>query len=134
LPDAPDNALALLLRAVRVATVDVVTAGRDGRKDHIVTPWSREVLAPNWIRSGWESRKTYAVMIASRFLDKYLSGEAILEIGYKGGLDDTVPIVPQAIGIDVDYPGYDGVRLPFPDESQHYITIIAAGFCRASLT
>jgi SAM-dependent methyltransferase len=67
---------------------------------------------------GHESRKTYSEKIANGFFAKYLSGEAILEIGYKGYVDGTVPIVPQAIGIDVDYPGYDGLRLPFPDESQ----------------
>lgn len=67
---------------------------------------------------GWESRKTYAMKIANGFFDRYLSGNAILEIGYKGGIDGAVPIVPQAIGIDVDYPGYDGATLPFPDESQ----------------
>ena len=67
---------------------------------------------------GTESRKTYPVKIASGFFDRYLSGKAILDIGYKGGLDGIVPIVPQAIGIDVDYPGYDGKKLPFPDESQ----------------
>jgi SAM-dependent methyltransferase len=67
---------------------------------------------------GWESRKTYRSKIASGFFDRYLSGKAILEIGYKGGLDGIVPIVPQAIGIDVDYSGYDGVNLPFPDQSQ----------------
>ena len=70
---------------------------------------------------GWESRKTYAFKIASGFFDKYLSGKAILDIGYKGGLEGVVPIVPQAIGIDVDYPGYDGKKLPFPDESQDAI-------------
>jgi SAM-dependent methyltransferase len=67
---------------------------------------------------GWESRKTYAKKVANGFFDRYLSGNAILEIGYKGGIDDAVPIVPQAIGIDIDYPGYDGTTLPFPNESQ----------------
>ena len=70
---------------------------------------------------GWESRKTYASKIANGFFDRYLSGSAILEIGYKGGIDGAVPIVPQAIGIDLDYPGYDGATLPFPDESQDAI-------------
>ena len=75
---------------------------------------------------GWESRKTYGLKIANGFFDKYLSGSAILEIGYKGGIDGAVPILPQAIGIDVDYPGYDGATLPFPDESQDGIyTVIA---------
>lgn len=66
---------------------------------------------------GFESRKTYADKIRSGFFDTYLSGAAILEVGYKGYIGGTLPIVPQAIGVDLDYPGYDGVRLPFADES-----------------
>jgi SAM-dependent methyltransferase len=67
---------------------------------------------------GAEARKTYAAKLDEGFIEKYLSGMAILDIGYKGYENDIVPIVPQAIGIDVDYPGYDGRSLPFPDESQ----------------
>jgi SAM-dependent methyltransferase len=67
---------------------------------------------------GLESRKSYGLKIKNGFFDKYVSGSAILEIGYKGHIDGAVPIVPQAIGVDLDYPGYDGVILPFPDESQ----------------
>jgi len=69
-------------------------------------------------RVGAEARKTYAAKLDEGFIEKYLSGTAILDIGYKGYENDIVPIVPQAIGIDVDYPGYDGRSLPFPDESQ----------------
>jgi SAM-dependent methyltransferase len=67
---------------------------------------------------GVEARKTYAAKLDDGFIEKYLSGIAILDIGYKGYENDVVPIVPQAIGIDIDYPGYDGRRLPFPDQSQ----------------
>jgi len=67
---------------------------------------------------GPEARKTYVAKLDDGFIEKYLSGMAILDIGYKGYERDVVPIVPQAIGIDVDYPGYDGRNLPFPDESQ----------------
>ena len=35
-------------------------------------------------RVGTEARKTYAVKIQNGFIDKYLSGGAILDIGYKG--------------------------------------------------
>jgi SAM-dependent methyltransferase len=66
---------------------------------------------------GWESRKTYKDKIDNGFFLKYLSGPAVLEIGFKGYIEGVVPIVPQAIGIDLGYPGYDGVRLPFADES-----------------
>lgn len=41
----------------------------------------------------------------------------MLEIGYKGYWGGTVPVVPQAIGVDIGYPGYDGTKLPFADES-----------------
>jgi SAM-dependent methyltransferase len=80
------------------------------RNSHLLDP-NRHV--------GHESRKTYADKIASGFFDKYLSGDAVLEIGFRGGdYPDVVPIVPHAIGVDLDYPGYDGIHLPFPDESQ----------------
>ncbi len=70
---------------------------------------------------GRESRKSYRQKVENGFFAKYLSGDSILEIGYKGGAEGIVPIVPQAIGIDVDYPGYDGIHLPFPDASQDAI-------------
>ena len=41
----------------------------------------------------------------------------MLDIGFRGGLMDAVPIVEGAIGIEQDYPGYDGLRLPFEDGS-----------------
>jgi glycosyltransferase involved in cell wall biosynthesis/SAM-dependent methyltransferase len=67
---------------------------------------------------GVEARKLYAAKLEEGFIAKYLSGPAILDIGYRGYEPDVVPIVPQAIGIDLDYPGYDGRTLPFPDNSQ----------------
>jgi glycosyltransferase involved in cell wall biosynthesis/SAM-dependent methyltransferase len=67
---------------------------------------------------GVEARKLYAVKLEDGFIAKYLSGSAVLDIGYRGYEPDVVPIVPQAIGIDLDYPGYDGKTLPFADNSQ----------------
>jgi SAM-dependent methyltransferase len=69
-------------------------------------------------RVGPESRKTYRQKVTSGFIAKYLSGAAILDIGYKGSDPLSEPIVPQAVGIDLDYPGYEGTRLPFEDGSQ----------------
>jgi glycosyltransferase involved in cell wall biosynthesis len=66
-----------------------------------------------------EARKTFATKLQNGFIAKYLSGSAILDIGYRGyETEDVVPIVPQAIGVDLDYPGYDGHTLPFADGSQ----------------
>lgn len=69
---------------------------------------------------GIESIKSYADKVDNGFLEKYLSGENILEIGYQGynAGRKVVPIVEKAIGLDWGYPGYDGIHLPFPDESQ----------------
>jgi SAM-dependent methyltransferase len=67
---------------------------------------------------GVEARKVYWQRLGSGFLERYLSGTHILDIGYRGGHAQAVPIVPQAIGVDLDYPGYDGTTLPFADLSQ----------------
>jgi len=47
---------------------------------------------------------------------KYMRGSG-LDIGC-GPYD---PDLPSAIGVDLNYPGYDGKRLPFTDESQDYV-------------
>jgi SAM-dependent methyltransferase len=55
------------------------------------------------------------------FLEKYMSGPNVLDIGYKGYLDDVTPILPHAVGVDLDFPGYDGRILPFATHSQDAI-------------
>ena len=64
-----------------------------------------------------ESLNTYQEKIESGFFDKFFSGDIVLDIGYKGSRPDADPILPKAIGIDKDYPGYDGTRLPFSSNS-----------------
>lgn len=54
----------------------------------------------------------------SGFFDRYLSGPNILDIGYAGEDPGSGPVVDHAIGIDLDYPGYDGIHLPFSNHSQ----------------
>jgi len=58
------------------------------------------------------------------FFEKYMSGEG-LDIGSTGytGAWDKVGSSPmeRATGVDLDYPGYDGVNLPFEDESQDFV-------------
>jgi SAM-dependent methyltransferase len=66
---------------------------------------------------GTESRKSYAEKIENGFIERYLSGPDILEVGYRGYVEGNLPIVPRAIGVDIGYPGYNGVKLPFADES-----------------
>lgn len=67
---------------------------------------------------GPEASKNYVKRQRERFFENYLSGENILDIGFKGGTPDAVPITESAIGIELDYPGYDGKHLPFPNASQ----------------
>jgi SAM-dependent methyltransferase len=67
---------------------------------------------------GTEASKTIEAKYRSGFVARYLSGANVLDIGYRGYFHDAVPIVAQAIGIDLEYPGYDGKILPFENESQ----------------
>jgi O-methyltransferase len=69
-------------------------------------------------RIGISFRKSYARRVNDGFIARYLSGANILDIGFRGGDPEAVPITETAIGIELDYPGYDGTHLPFPDESQ----------------
>lgn len=76
-----------------------------------------EAIAPDR-HVGPEVRKTMGMRIANGFFARFLSGANILDIGFRGGDPANQPIVPWAIGVDKDYPGYDGVTLPFADCSQ----------------
>jgi SAM-dependent methyltransferase len=70
---------------------------------------------------GPETARSQARRLAEGFIDRYLSGERVLDIGFRGGLLDAEPVTEKAIGIELDYPGYDGLRLPFEDDSQDAI-------------
>lgn len=69
---------------------------------------------------GRESRKSFAQKIDTLFWQRFVTGPAVLDIGFQGGAapGSVVPILPGAIGVDIDYPGYDGRILPFADASQ----------------
>jgi SAM-dependent methyltransferase len=61
--------------------------------------------------AGW----SYWKRRSSGFIDKYCSGPVILDVGYSGGDGNDAPGLPHAVGVDLGYPGYDGVHLPFED-------------------
>jgi SAM-dependent methyltransferase len=77
-------------------------------------------------RVGNATRRTYDEKIGSGFWARYVTGPRVLDIGCKGNdaagvpLDEGagLPLIETAIGVDLDYPGYDGRTLPFPSESQ----------------
>lgn len=65
-----------------------------------------------------EVSKTHKKRLENGFFLKYCSGEVILDIGFSGyDNPEKKTFLPNATGIDLDYPGYDGIHLPFPDES-----------------
>jgi SAM-dependent methyltransferase len=71
-------------------------------------------------RVGEESQRTYLDKLSNGFFTKYMSGVG-LDIGYTGYIKDVEPILPTAIGVDTDYPNYNGVNLPFDNESMDYV-------------
>lgn len=74
-------------------------------------------------KRGPESQKNHETRLKTGFYKKYMSGRG-LDIGYKGNggrADDTVPVLDTAIGIDMDYPMYDGKTLPFPEAEFDYV-------------
>ena len=64
-----------------------------------------------------EAGRTFNEKLKNGFFSAYMAGEVTIDVGYRGAFDDAVPILPHAIGVDLDYPGYDGKKLPFLDES-----------------
>lgn len=78
--------------------------------------------APIWLlgrQVGPEARKTFDEKLETGFWARFMTGPKVLDIGFRGGgTGEVVPIMPGAIGVDLDYPGYDGRTLPFPDGSQ----------------
>lgn len=80
--------------------------------------------ALNWLvahmgrRVGGEASKSFERRLQEGFWSRYITGPHVLDIGFRGHTEGVVPIVEGAIGVDLDYPGYDGRTLPFADASQ----------------
>ena len=69
-------------------------------------------------RVGDEASKSHQLRLENGFIDAYLSGEHVLDIGYKGYTNGAVPITPRAIGIEFDCSEHEEGALPFADGSQ----------------
>ncbi|HEX9536338.1 MAG TPA: methyltransferase domain-containing protein [Stellaceae bacterium] len=76
----------------------------------------RYEVPEDWPVKG-EAGRTFNDKLKNGFFSTYMAGEVTIDVGYRGAFEDAVPILPHAIGVDLDYPEYDGKRLPFPDES-----------------
>ena len=65
-----------------------------------------------------EAGRCYLRRLQTGFLDKYCSGSLVLDVGFSGyDNPERKTGVPGAIGIDLNYPGYDGHHLPFGNET-----------------
>jgi SAM-dependent methyltransferase len=62
-----------------------------------------------------EAWKHHETRLKNGFYDKFMQGSG-LDIGPK-----YEPVLPGMTGVDLNYPGYDGIKLPFADESQDYV-------------
>ena len=76
----------------------------------------RYEVPEDWPVQG-EAGRTFREKLKNGFFSTYMVGDVVIDVGYRGGHDDAVPILPHAIGVDLDFPGYDGTKLPFADES-----------------
>jgi predicted SAM-dependent methyltransferase len=71
---------------------------------------------------GIEAQKNHEFRKQSGFYERYMSGVG-LDIGFKGMDLHPLrqPIVLNATGVDIDYPGYDGTHLPFETTTQDFV-------------
>jgi SAM-dependent methyltransferase len=65
-----------------------------------------------------EAGKAYRLRLLEGFFARYCRGDVVLDVGFTGYANpDKKASLPGAIGVDLDYPGYDGLHLPWPDNS-----------------
>jgi|SRR6516164_2308594 len=65
-----------------------------------------------------EASKAYYLRLTSGFLARYCQGDLVLDVGFTGYANpEKRTSLPGAIGVDLDYPGYDGLHLPWADNS-----------------
>lgn len=68
---------------------------------------------------GAETQKAHFRRVREDFYSKFLQGKG-LDIGFAGYESGTIPIT-NSIGVDKNYPNYNGTILPFENESQHFV-------------
>ena len=87
-------------------------------RSRIFETFDRESKFPIDYSPPGESGRCYARRVRSGFYDRFCGGDVILDVGFSGyDNSDSKTAVPGAIGVDLDYPGYDGITLPFSDGS-----------------
>jgi SAM-dependent methyltransferase len=65
-----------------------------------------------------EARKAYHLRLGIGLFARYCRGNVVLDVGFTGYQNpEKRTALPGAIGVDLDYPGYDGLHLPWPANS-----------------
>lgn len=75
------------------------------------------LVRPENTSSASEAEKNFLSRQKEGFWDAYVRPGPVLDIGYKGHNPNTQPIFPEAIGLDIGTPGYNGRDIPYPDAS-----------------
>jgi hypothetical protein len=80
--------------------------------------WLSSIQFPEDYAPPGEAGRSYLHRLHSGFLHRYCSGPLVLDVGFSGyDNPEGKAALPHAIGIDLDYPGYDGRTLPFDDSA-----------------
>jgi hypothetical protein len=64
-----------------------------------------------------EGRRNFAAREKEGFWEAYVRPGPVVDIGYHGGHPGAQPLFTQAIGLDLNTPGYNGRDLPYSDSS-----------------
>jgi len=100
---------------VLMANKDNPRSAPVGELLRVIDPGKRIPFVHDKDQFGSEPEKLYDARLAEGFWDRFVRPGAVVDVGYKGAGSD--PIFRDAIGLDVDTPGYDGRNMPFPENS-----------------
>lgn len=106
-------------RRRRLAMIELARSGRFEKRAVADSDQSGAPFAsgfPEDYSPPGEAGRSYLQRLRSGFLDRYCGGPIVLDVGYAGyDNPEKKAALPNAIGIDLDFPGYDGSHLPFDD-------------------
>jgi SAM-dependent methyltransferase len=98
----------------RDVLVELAASRQPGNSPTDEDTWLSSPQFPEDYAPPGEAGRSYLHRLHSGFLHRYCSGALVLDVGFSGyDNPEGKAALPHAIGIDLDYPGYDGRTLPF---------------------
>jgi SAM-dependent methyltransferase len=70
---------------------------------------------------GGETEKSFDARIENGFWSRFVCGPDVLDVRYRGFVNDALPVFDGATGIELDDLEHDGKRLPFGDSSHDVV-------------